>query len=684
MSSTLRPYQIDVIDRVNQEWQNGSQNVCLVLPTGAGKTRCTAEVVKNHKDYTCVIAHRQELVSQLSLALAREGVKHRIIGSTNVVKMCVKIHMEELGWSAYDAQSPVAVAGVDTLLRRTDQLRTWLPRVKLWVTDECFPAGTLVDGIPIEQLKVGDYVTAYNEDSHSFEKRQVVRLFKNPAPQRMVTLYISGKSITSTWNHPYFTKRGWVNAIEIRYDDRILEKCKNGSSRWRRTYAKGISSGNGYVYNIEVEGLHTYTVNDIVVHNCHHLTQDNKWGKAISLFPHAKGLGVTATPLRADGKGLSRETDGLLDSMVVGLSMRDLIDMGYLSEYRIFAPPSDLDLSEVKLTAGGDFSHDALVKATRKSKIMGDVVSHYLRIANGKRGITFATDIQSAKDIADQFNQAGVPAIALDGTTPDLDRMRALRKFRAGEYLQVVNVDLFGEGTDIPAVEVVSMARATQSYGLYVQVFGRALRIMEGKTHAIIIDHVGNVQRHGLPDAPRKWSLDRRDRKSKGTDPDVIPVRACPHCAAVYERIYKECPLCGYIAPPVARNAPELVDGDLHELDAETLAEMRKAIEHMDRTPEEVRAECEAKYQPLLGQLATVKRHKEDQEGQALLREAIAWWRGYREAEGEETSVSYRRFFHTYGVDVLTAQTLRSKEANKLAERLLTDCRFLTTITEKE
>jgi DNA repair protein RadD len=121
-----------------------------------------------------------------------------------------------------------------------------------------------------------------------------------------------------------------------------------------------------------------------------------------------------------------------------------------------------------------------------------------------------------------------VPAEVVHSKTPDAVRTRILARFRNREILQLVNVDLFGEGFDLPAIEVVSMARATQSYGLYVQQFGRALRIMDGKTHALIIDHVGNVGRHGLPDARRIWTLDRRERGARGRPADVIPVPHVP------------------------------------------------------------------------------------------------------------------------------------------------------------
>lgn len=542
----LRQYQKDLINGAKQAWSEGLKNVLLVSATGSGKTVTLAHIVENENAPTCVIAHRQELVSQLSLALAREGITHRIIGPDSIVRLCVTLHMAEIGRSYFSPSAKCAVAGVDTLVRRTKELQTWFPTVQLWVIDEA--------------------------------------------------------------------------------------------------------------------------------HHCLS-PEHNKWGMATSLFPNAKGLGVTATPLRADGKGLGAHHDGVFHSLVEGPSMKSLIDDGYLCKYRIFAPPSDLDLSEVKISvATGDYSVPDLVKATRKSHVLGDVVEHYLKLARGKRGITFATDVQSAKDLAERFRQAGVPAVALDAKSPDAERVAVLRKFKAGEILQVVNVDLFSEGTDIPAVEVVSFARATQSYGMFVQAFGRALRLMEGKEYALIIDHVGNVVTHGLPDAPRKWSLDRREKRAgKQKDPDVIPVKSCPECTAVYERIYRECPYCGFAPIPSGRSAPEQVDGDLAELDAQTLARMRGEIARVNMTMEEKAIELGRKRVPLIGQRAGLNRHRELLSTHKVLADQLAWWGGHRSAEGMPDSEIQRRFYFRFGIDVLSAQALPRREAEELIELLALD-----------
>ena len=407
------------------------------------------------------------------------------------------------------------------------------------------------------------------------------------------------------------------------------------------------------------------------------------------MFPNARGLLPTATPLRADGKGLGRHADGLVDAMVLAPTMRDIINMGYLTDYRIFAPPSDLDLSQVALSqATGDFNADQLRKAVHKSHITGDVVAHYLKLAPGKLGVTFAVDVEAAGEIAAAFRAQGVPAEVVSAKTPDALRAQILRRFKAREVLQLVNVDLFGEGFDLPAIEVVSFARPTESFALYSQQFGRALRLMlskeaaavhsnltdEGRRAAIaasekpvafIIDHVNNVLRHGLPDARREWSLDRRERRSSKKS-DAIPLRVCVNdlCLQPYERVHKSCPYCGHYPPPPMRSAPEFVDGDLTELDADTLATLRGSITKVD-------GDAVIPYGASLEVARAVRRrHWERREAQQALRNSIAWWAGLETAQGRGESESYRRFYYRFGIDVANAQTLGAREAAELAERV--------------
>ena len=396
-----------------------------------------------------------------------------------------------------------------------------------------------------------------------------------------------------------------------------------------------------------------------------HVLINNQWGKAAALFPNARGLYPTATPVRADGRGLGRHADGIIDAMVVGIGMRELIYRGYLAEYRIFAPSSDLDLTTVPVAAGGDYSPVPLRTAVHKSHITGDVVANYLRIAPGKLGVTFCVDIEAATETAAAYRAAGVAAEVISSKTPDLLRYNIMQRFRNREIMQLVNVDILGEGVDVPDIEVVSMARPTCSYGLYAQCFGRALRPKPGGQPAIIIDHVGNVLRHGLPDAPRVWSLDRRERRSKSAE-DVTPLRVClnPTCMAVYPRTTRICPHCGFYSAPVERSTPALVDGDLTELDPQVLARLRGEIDRIDGT-----VRIPQHLDPVASR-AVANKHADRQRSQQTLRDTIAQWAGWPRAAGASDQEIYMQFYAAFKIDIASAQTLNARDAEDLRARV--------------
>jgi DNA repair protein RadD len=421
----------------------------------------------------------------------------------------------------------------------------------------------------------------------------------------------------------------------------------------------------------------------------HHVLKANKWGAAMRLFPAARGLFPTAHAVRADGAGLGRHADGLVDSLVVGPSCRELINRGFLTDYRLICPPSDVDISAVPVGAAGDFSLPQLRAAVHRSgTIVGDVVRHYLKFAAGKLGVTFTVDVESATDVANAYNAAGVPAAVITAKTPVDVRAKLMSRFRARQLLQLVSVDVLGEGVDVPAIEVVSMARHTASFQLYAQQFGRALRCMiasevwahwgaytdaqrlafiaaSTKPKAIIIDHVQNYARHGLPDKPRGYNLGRRERSRRAND--SIPLRVCvnPECLQAYERVLVQCPYCGLKPEPAGRSSPEQVDGDLVELDPEVLRQMRGEIDRIDSAPAVPRG-----LQGTPAAFAIQRNHYDRQAAQLRLRDAIALWAGWQFHRGRSQSEGYRGFFHSFGVDVMSAQALNTKDAAELEARV--------------
>lgn len=430
----------------------------------------------------------------------------------------------------------------------------------------------------------------------------------------------------------------------------------------------------------------------------HHVLESNKWGREVNRFdnPAMRWLLPTATPERADGKGLGREADGLADMIVEGPPMRWLINNGYLTDYVIRAPlPADLDLSDVAVGANGEFNQVQLRRAVHRSaKIIGNVVDTYLENTAGKLGIVFAVDIGHAKELTQEFVNKGVRAELITAEHSEEERRAILKRYRDRETLVLVNVDLFGEGFDLPAIEVVMFARPTASYSLFAQQFGRALRLLispiymaawetytaaqrlaiiaqSDKPVAHIHDHVGNVLHFfGPPDKPREWSLERRGSRRSGPT-DAIPLRVCSNatCLQPFERFYPSCPYCGTPVPvPADRSLPEQVDGDI------TLytTEMLRAIfgvdtiqEALDKKPNSF---CAIPPNVPLPTVKSIQRkHQDKLQQQARLAELMPLVMPPTHGDRE----NMRKFFLRYGVDVVQARMLGGKDTEELNQKLL-------------
>ncbi len=386
----------------------------------------------------------------------------------------------------------------------------------------------------------------------------------------------------------------------------------------------------------------------------HHYLKLNKWGRGIGLFGNARGLLVTACPERADGQGLGSHCEGLADRMVIGLTFRQSIEAGAITDYELIVPASDFEIEE-DVGDSGDFSTKKMRAASKRSHIVGDVVKEYCKAAWGKRAICFATDVETATEIAAKFNQAGVPAVSVSAKTPDAVRAEMIKRFKAGQIWVLVNVDLFDEGFDVPACEVVIMARPTASLNKYLQMIGRALRMAPGKLFGLIIDHVSNWKRHGLPDKPRNWTLDRREKRAKKElDPEDIPLTVCRECTRPYERFHSKCPYCGFEPPlpePMSRSLQQ-VDGDLTYLTMEMLASMRADMEL--ESPASVAERVGFTAGEFAGKGA-LNRQMEKHHAQQRLFDSIAQWAGIQRAMGRSDSESYRRFYLVTGMDVMSA-----------------------------
>lgn len=306
----------------------------------------------------------------------------------------------------------------------------------------------------------------------------------------------------------------------------------------------------------------------IVWDECHHMGAAS-WEKIFKGFPNSYHIGLTATPYRMDGKGLGK----YFDEMISGPSVSDLIEDGYLSDYKLYAPANP-DLHGVKKRMG-DYVKSDLAQAMDKPTITGSAIKEYKKHADGKRAVVFSVSISHSLHVVGQFRQAGVSAEHVDGSTPRDERDAALHRFATGKTKVLSNVDLFGEGFDVPSIECAILLRPTQSLSLYLQQVGRALRIHEGKERAIILDHSGNAQKHGLPDEERSWSLEGVDKSNKKSKTDRVSITICPYCFAAQPSGLSKCQSCGYDLPTKDRRVDE-VEGDLIEVDPSEVRRQRK------------------------------------------------------------------------------------------------------------
>jgi len=536
MSLILRDYQQTLKYDIYDSWNAGYKNTMAVLATGGGKTAVMSSIFKDYEsEPSVVVAHRQELVSQLSLALAKNGIYHNVVAAQPVVDFSIIQHIKHTGTNYHHENAPVMAAGVRTFINRAEKYAQFASQVKLAATDEC-----------------------------------------------------------------------------------------------------------------------------------HHVAPENQWWTVSKMFTGALGLGVTATPTRTDKKPLGAHQGGFYHNMVQGPPPAELMRQGFLSQYRVFIPPASFDRSQIPVSpTTGDLNEHATRKAAHKSKITGDVVEHYFKICPGAKGLVFTVDVKQAKEVADKFNTAGVPAIALDGKTPDKIRQKALDKLESGEIKVITNAQLFDEGFDCPSIDFISDARPTLSLGRYLQTWGRVLR--PGKI-AIYIDHVGNFNQPGFgpPDMNRMWSLNTDLVTRRDSDPHAIPYRACSNCAQAYEATTNVCPWCGHVEVPDSRSMPHFVDGDLIELDPEILAQMRGELTTL------LTSDAKIPYGASVNVVNGINaRHEKTQRIRRELGEAIDQWAGIQRYVYQRTDAqSYRAFYHMFGVDVVTAQTLDRKDMVVTLERI--------------
>ena len=298
----------------------------------------------------------------------------------------------------------------------------------------------------------------------------------------------------------------------------------------------------------------------LVVDECHHCAAKG-WAVVVA-WAKAGGsriVGLTATPWRLSGEGLAK----YFGSLVLGPTTDWLIEHKFLSDYRAFAPGAP-SMAGVHTRAGDYVRSEVEAVMMGDPVLTGDAITHYLKLARGMKCLAFCVSVKHAESVAEAFRAAGVSALHLDAKTPREERRRAVLAFADGHIDVLCNVELFGEGFDLSSlagkevpIEAVSLIRPTKSLSLYLQQVGRALRPKGAP--AIILDHAGNIARHGFPDDEREWTLAGRPPGA----PKSVAVKQCPTCYRIHSP-RPDCPDCGFVYP-IQHRVVRQEDGDLVE-----------------------------------------------------------------------------------------------------------------------
>ena len=280
-----------------------------------------------------------------------------------------------------------------------------------------------------------------------------------------------------------------------------------------------------------------FTPDVIIVDECHR-SKAKTYTKIIERFPDARIVGLTATPFRGDGKGLS----DVYDKIIHPIKIKQLIELGHLVGTKVYAPQESVDMTGVD-TVRGDYDKKEMANRFGDSGITMGVVENYQKYCSGKKAIVFNVNVELSKEMCEKFKDAGIKAAHLDGATKDKERERVVKAFSKGEYDVLCNVMLFTEGFDVPDTEVVILNRATKSLGVFVQMVGRGLRPANNKSHCIVLDHGGNTLEHGFVEDYDSVVFSLKDKPKKKGKKKVT--KKCPKCFVVNRIFDKVCSSCG-------------------------------------------------------------------------------------------------------------------------------------------
>ena len=231
----------------------------------------------------------------------------------------------------------------------------------------------------------------------------------------------------------------------------------------------------------------------LIIDKCHHASADT-YRRILSYFRASFTLGLTATPERADGEDLL----AIFQTMAHKLDIKEAVESGILVPVRCIRIKTNIDLQDVRING---FKYNAL---DLDSKIMVPgrnklIVDTYLDYVKNRPTVVFCTSVKHANEVAELFQDAGVSAQSISGSTKASERKKILQDYENGHVKVLCACDLLNEGWDSPHTEVLFMARPTMSKTIYMQQLGRGMRTCQGKDCLVVFDFVDNANMFNSP-----------------------------------------------------------------------------------------------------------------------------------------------------------------------------------------
>lgn len=294
-----------------------------------------------------------------------------------------------------------------------------------------------------------------------------------------------------------------------------------------------------YGRRIKLEDQGWFHEADLILYDECHSANAPTYKKIIDLYKDKYIIGLSATPMGASGTGLGT----VFDEIVECIPTHELIDKGFLVP-AIYYAPSKPDLKNIGIVAG-DYNQKQLGQRVNQPKLVGDILENWLKLAEGKKSIIFATNVKHSKHIRDRFTNYGINIAHIDAHTKDEDRQDIYYQYEHGDLQIITNVGVACEGSDLPITECICIARPTKVLSRWIQMAGRGARPYPGKGNFILLDFAGCVEMHGFVEDSVSWNLDAKKpaatkKKPRKKETHILTCEMCHHCFTG-----RRCPNCG-------------------------------------------------------------------------------------------------------------------------------------------